>query len=431
MKKLHFVLAPLILCAAVAEGGTSFEEALIAEGLAYPYGIGAADLNDDGRTDLTLADARKPNAVYWYENEGGGKFTRHQIHHEPLPAWRIERHAIADVNRDGRPDVVVVENSSGLLIWLENPGGGRIRSAWPSHYATLAARVPGAYDVDVGDIDGDGWPDFAASSWRMGNMFSWHRSPGQALKSGGDYVKDAATDNNWAEWKQYNIAESLLETRMVKLADIDGDGDLDIVGTASRSGLVLWLENPGREAVTSEPHGFAPGYGTRLLWAQHFIDKTARPMHGQAVDMDGDGDADVLVASGMGAEIVPSEVFPIETGIAWYENLGKGATWRKHVIHRPFPEGFEAIAGDLDGDGDLDIAATGWIEKTGTSLAWYENLGGDSWTEHVLKRDWPHAVQVLITDLDGDGKRDIVASAEDGAYELRWWRNTGATGAAR
>ena len=273
-----------------------FSESLISGDFQYPFGINAADLDGDGDGDLTVADAKKNNSVYWFENDGSGKFTRHLVHHQPPPAWRLERHAIADMNRDGRPDIVIVENSLGTLLWLENPGPQHVRELWQVHFITLSDRVPGAYDVDVGDIDEDGWPDVAASSWRRGNMFSWHQNPGPPSGKSGDHMADAATESNWAEWKQYDIAENLLETRTVRLADFNGDGHLDVLGTASRGGLVLWFENPGRP--------------TSLPWTQQIIAKSGRPNHGIPVDMDGDGDPDVVMAMGATNQ-VPSEVLPV------------------------------------------------------------------------------------------------------------------------
>ncbi len=373
-----------------------FTEFLISDQFTYPYGVMAADLDGDGDLDITASDARANNSLYWFENDGKGRFARHVIHHQPPPAWRLERHAIADINRDGRPDIVIVENSTGDLRWLENPGPARVREPWKVHFITLSARVPGAYDVDAGDLDGDGDLDVAASSWRMGNMFSWHENPG-ALSS--------------REWKQSNIAENLLETRMVRLVDVDGDGDLDLIGTAARSGLVLWLENPGKPS--------------RLPWLLHYIDRAARPAHGHAVDMDGDGDVDLVMALGMAGDLVPSEVMPVVHQVVWYENLGKGAAWKRHTIQRPFEQAFEAVAADLDGDGDKDIVATAWHApgKPGIALAWFENNGRGGWTMHALKENWSHAIQVIVADFNGDGRPDIAAGAEDGSMDLRWWRN--------
>ena len=387
-----------------------FTEALISGDFHYPYGIAVGDLDGDGDLDITVADAIEPNSVYWFENDGTGKFTRHLIHTQPPPAWRLERHVIADVNHDGRPDIVIVENSTGDLRWLENPGPPHIRELWAPHFITWSSRVLGAYDVDVGDIDGDGLPDVAASSWRMGNMFTWHKNPGPLPEKSVGFVLNAAGDTRWVGWKQYTIADNLLETRMVRLVDLNQDGQLDVLGTATRSGLVLWFENPGKP--------------TTLPWTRHFIDKTARPSHGQVVDLDGDGDVDVVMASGHASDEAPSEVLPVVGQVVWYENLGKGETWKKHIIQTPFPYGFEAVAKDLDGDGDIDVVATAWHKGPGVALAWFENNGGDSWIMHPLKSNWHNAVQVIVADLDGDGRPDILASAEYGSRELRWWRTT-------
>jgi len=388
-----------------------FAETLITGDLQYPYGINVADLDGDGDIDVTVADARKVNSVFWFENTGGEKFVRHLLHHQPAPAWKLERHVIADINRDGLPDVAIVENSTNDVRWLQNPGLKSIREPWKPHFITQSGRVPGAYDLDVGDIDNDGWPDVATSSWRMGNMFMWHKNPGDLEGKNKDYFSTASTANKWAEWPTFTIAADLAETRFVKLFDIDGDGDLDVVGTAARAGLVLWFENPNRP--------------TTLPWTQHVIDKIGRPSHGQVIDMDGDGDPDLVMANGMASDQVPSEVLPIAPKVAWYENLGTGAAWKKHIIQDPFPAAFEAVVKDLDGDRDLDVVATAWHKADGLALAWFENLGGNRWTTHPIKQNWPRAVQVIVEDIDKDGRPDIIASAEDGSMEVRWWRNEG------
>ena len=401
----HVLLFYVMLPGTVFAGSLQFTESLISDDFQYPYGINVADLDGDGDIDITVADARKTNSLFWFENNGSERFTRHLIHHQPPPAWKLERHAIADVNRDGLLDIVIVENSTGDLRWLEHPGTQHVRGPWTPHFITLSGKVPGAYDVDVGDIDKDGWLDVAASSWREGNMFTWHRNPGPLDGRSTDYMTAAATKNNWAEWKLFRIGQNLLETRNVRLSDIDRDGDLDVVGTASRSGLIIWLENPGRPIASP--------------WTLHHIDQTGRPGHGHAIDMDGDGDPDVVMASGFAANLAPSEIAAIIGRLAWYENIDNGKIWKRHVIQEPLPFAFEAFARDLDGDGDVDVVTTA------KDLSWYENIGNDRWIRHVLKKDWPSAAQVIITDFNGDGHPDIVACAESGPFELRWWRNEG------
>ena len=93
------------------------------------------------------------------------------------------------------------------------------------------------------------------------------------------------------------------------------------------------------------------------------------PTHGHPVDLDGDRDLDVLIAIGFGLE---QESVPPH--VAWYENDGTpgDGPWKKWVISDPVPQAFEAIAVDLDDDGDLDAAATRWGDPGG--IVWIEKM---------------------------------------------------------
>ena len=367
---------------------------------AYPYGIGAADLDGDGDLDLTSADYTPKNNLYWFENDGSGQFSRHFI--QKNDPERLERHMVGDINQDQRPDVVIVKNLYGHLLWFQNPGEEMIHDLWERRVITT--QLAGAYSVDLSDLDGDGDLDVAASSWRMGNQFAWFENPGIACRPSTGPTQLCYEDEQ--EWPKHLIDANLSETRCIRVADVDGDGDADLFGTAAGAGLVLWYENSGEPR--SKP------------WSRHIIGSASRPMHGDPIDMDGDGDPDFVLALGMGQSSSEKN----EGQVVWYENSGTGS-WTRHTILKSLPAAFEAVGGDLDGDGDIDVAATGWGNSG--QVVWMENSGDPraQWSQRPLKTAWPMANMILMADLDGDKDLDVAAVAEHGSYEFRWWRNEG------
>lgn len=369
-------------------GTVTFSEHLIRDKYGYAYGIAVADLNGDRLPDITSADADKGD-LHWLVNKGQGKFEDHPI--KQAEAGWFERHVIGDVNGDGKPDVLVVKNLVGDLVWFENPGSPDLSAPWKRH--VIATKFMRSYDVALADLDGDGKPDVIASAW-IGNKFAWFKNPG----------------NTNGEWERHTIDDNAPEARAIHAVDLNGDGKLDLIGTARTGNLVAWYENPG------------PPFTQK--WKRHVIDdKTIFPTHGHPVDMDGDGDMDVVMAAGFHSAPPGS----VSNQIIWYENVGspgKGTEWKKHVIGE-LTDAFEAVAGDLNGDGKPDVAATAWGPKG--QVVWFENPGDPrgKWVKHILKANWVRANQILLADLDNDGRLDILAAAERGTNELRWWRNEG------
>jgi hypothetical protein len=402
-----------------------FREHLVKANLSYSYGLDAADLDGDGDLDLTGSDTRNFK-LYWFENDGHGSFAEHLIEDgDRLGIWgditggaiaksvpgdathnrwfktpRLERHGIGDVDGDGRPDVVVVENLNGDVYWYRNGGTPRSDSLW-RRFTITDHTIPGAYDVALADLDGDGDRDVAVSTWRLSNKFVWLENPGVPESAG--------------RWKLHVIEEDIAEPRTIRVGDFDGDGRPDLLGTALAANLVVWYRNPGDPRIRP--------------WPRHVIDaRSAQPGHGMPADVDRDGDPDVVMALGMDSHAGQAGT----REIAWYENVGKpgtGAAWEKHVIAGDHDDAFEAIAVDLDRDGRLDVAATSYAAPRG-GLVWFRNPGDPrgSWARHEVKSGWPRANQVIAADLDGDGDPDLIAGTTGNVAEIRWWRNDGATG---
>ena len=379
----------------VVAGPLRFEERVILDGYGYAYGIAAADLDGDGDLDLTSAETTG-DELYWFENDGAGSLTRHFIYRDD-PGW-FERHDIGDVDGDGNLDVVIVKNSAHGVLWFRNSGEPSA-GTW-ERYVVTEQDFPYAYDVTLGDFDGDGDLDVAGSSYSRGNRFAWFENPGRPTAA--------------EEWSRHWIEEDIGGTRTIAAVDVNRDGRVDLMGTARVANLVLWYENTGETSPDQR-------------WRRRVIDaESAEPVHGHPVDMDGDGDVDFMLALGMHSTPEMTNT----NHVAWYENVGApgdGSAWTKHLIGE-LRFAFEAVAGDLDGDGDLDAIATAWGGDG--QLAWFENPGrseGD-WNRHFIKETWPKANQVIVMDLDQDGRLDIAAVAERGSNEFLWWRNRGPTG---
>ena len=146
----------------------------------------------------------------------------------------------------------------------------------------------------------------------------------------------------------------------------------------------------------------------QTTFTEHAISTSAdRARSVYATDVDGDGDMDVLSASG-------------DDKIAWYENDGS-ESFTEHVISRKAKGAFSVHAADVDGDGDMDVLSA---SRDDDKIAWYENDGSESFTEHAISTSANGAESVYKADVDGDGDMDVL-SASSGDDKIAWYENDG------
>ena len=181
----------------------------------------------------------------------------------------------------------------------------------------------------------------------------------------------------------------------VEITDLDRDGLPDILVCDAGRSRVSWI----RQA----PAGI---YAEQLI-----ADDIQAPSHVEAVDLDEDGDRDLVVAS-LG-QLFPSN---LQIGaVVVLENLG-GERFASHVVVDGLPRVADARAGDLDRDGDLDLAVAAFGYDYGETL-WLENVGGFAFEPHVLQR-LSGAINALIVDIDRDDAPDVVSLVSQEWEEL-------------
>lgn len=334
--------------------------------------ICAADLDGDGNIDIVSAN-NFGNNLTWYKNlDGLGNFGPQNI----IASLDTIHVSAADLDGDGDMDVLAVSHLNNLVVWYENLDGlGAFSSA-----KIISNTVNGAYRVIAADIDGDGDKDVISGSDNSG--IAWFEN----------------TDGNGNFGTTQIINASATNARSIVAADIDGDGDMDVAGSTSGSVTIAWYENldgvgtfgPSKTITTN-------GLSVEPI----FI-----------IDIDGDGDLDVIAATG-GADKV-----------SWYENLdGLGNFGEENIIIENLLGAHSIYSTDLDNDGDNDILATGGGAFDG-EIVWFENLDGTGsfGSKNVISIEHQFPRSVIAADIDNDGDMDVIASSQNDD-KIAWYEN--------
>lgn len=340
--------------------------------IARPGGRGfgqasAVDVDNDG--DLDYITGRQFGDLFWFENQGVDVWVQHLIGREA----RTDVGGLAfDVDGDGWVDQV----SGGT--WYRNPGNPREVSEW-DRFENGA--IP-THDNLIADIDGDGQLDLVSILDKSGVY--WYRIPQDPT-------------GKWIEHKMLGVTSPQCHGG-IAVADIDGDGDIDV------SRLDRWLENgDGKGETWIERRTF--DFGKEGPWGIQ--------TRSVLVDVDRDGDIDLIQAEG---DVLDGRV-------AWFENLhGNGTAWERHLIKSPgHNQDFHSICvADFDNDGDVDIFSGGGPLTVGKHqwFLWENKDGkGGTWKEHLIQTG-QRTHESVCGDIDGDGDIDILTKPWGGDLHL-------------
>lgn len=314
-----------------------------------PSNVVFADIDGDGDLDIYIGVERAAGSggSQVWKNDGDGNFTLHQT----LSSMRNVKSWIVDINGDGVPELITRSLDAPVQIW-QNDGNGTFSALWTTTGSTN--------DAEVADLDGDGDLDIFVAL-KGGNYQIWKNS-------GGNFTL-ASTVTGPAN--PYSVA----------LADLDKDGDLDVVTIEEDYGRILINNGSGSFTPSGTPFGNV--YGTMA----------------RSGDVTGDGYADVMVNS----------IDGYSGDIYLYRNDGSGGLGTQlqvlpaATMPMPFP------FADVDGDGDIDGLGQKLLINNGSGLFAVSGL-----TFHDVSFMYygaPVDGQILAAgDIDGDGDLDLAVS---------------------
>ena len=371
------------------------EVAKIPEG----YQVAVADVNGDGRLDILGLSSAK-SIVEWYENPSWRP--------RPITTTTHKNISLAPLSHPGYPtwglalasDFALDDSTHGGSLWWAEP-----RADWEQEWhLDPLGKIPTSHRLRWANLDGKGRLALVdapllgfgavAPEYKAPAPLTWFEMP-EVHRRG--HV--SAQETPVAGWPSHKIDDSLTVVHGLNVLDWDGDGRDEIL-TASFEGVHLF---------------HSAGYSAELTWSRTHLgegDQHSGPKRG----------ASEIGVGKLGGKRFLAAIEPWHGDhVVVYTQPPPGKLWSRYVIDPSFHEGHALACADLDGDGNDEIVAG--FRGPGTSLYVYyaADATGLNWERQLLDAGMA-ASGVVIADVNGDGRPDIVAIGSS-TGNVKWYEN--------
>ena len=382
-KKIDIVLATgLGLVPFLNNGkGVFTPKALVGSGLDMTL-VDIADVNGDGKPDLVGADL--VGSVRIFLGKGTGVFTNGADYPVGVGVSQETALVVGDFNNDGHPDFAVGNNQGGQVLSALGNGDGTFRTT--TEYGWQA--TGSGYNVVTADFNGDGFPDVAYSGVRT-ELGQWRQIRGHA----GQFARRSGAQTYVTAGCSYNLVE------WVAAGDVNGDGKGDVVATLKNS-----TETGCQNGTLAVVMGLGTGKFKKPVY--YSTGSTAQAYEVKLADLNGDGKLDIVTSNGDGT-------------LSVLLNKGKGIFGTATLITsaaslNPYQD--DLVIGDFTGDGKADIALATYARQSAVYVL-PGNGNGTFGTPIVVTTPYtPYSL--AAGDFNNDGKLDLVVATQDCPYNV-------------
>ncbi|MBL7032833.1 MAG: VCBS repeat-containing protein [Candidatus Delongbacteria bacterium] len=296
----------------------------IATGLVGVCSVISLDLNQDQQPEVASA-AWDDATVSWWGYEDNWQWVQHIIDDNAAGAHEV--HAV-DLDDDGDLDLLAALAEDDEIVWYSNEGG--FPPAWTRR--SIQSGFGGARSVTTADFDLDGDLDVVGAALDD-DAISWWRQ-------------------DWSDstvWTEFPITTVLNMAHRVAVADLDNDGDVDILATGYGGHIVIWVNQ----------------LGDPVQWTEIEVDgEVPNALQAHPVDLNDDGWFDIVGTSDTGDAV-----------LAWYSGGPSLTEWTEQILTDSFNGPWPILTADLDNDDDQDIVCSAY--GAGGEIAWWERA--DEW----------------------------------------------------